>query len=91
MSCCWRSYLPRFPAVLLVPTVLTAWASFWVRQDEIGFDWVSPLSFRSWEDDFDFGLALAVAWALAMAVDRLVFPWIRRSRREEPATPPAPS
>ena len=91
MSSGWPRYLPRFPAVILIPTVLTAWALFWVRQEEIGFGWVSNFPLRSWGGDFNFHLALAVAWTLAMAVDRLVFPLLRGKRRQERATPPEPS
>ncbi len=39
----------------------------------------------------DLAVALAAAYLLAMAVDRLVFPWIRRRRRQARSTPPEPS
>ena len=33
----------------------------------------------------DLALALAAAWAPAMTLDRLLFPWLRRRRRTEQA------
>ena len=39
----------------------------------------------------DLALALATAYFLAMVLDRLVFPWLRRRRQQERATPPEPS
>ena len=107
MSLRWPRYLPRFPAILLMPTVLTAWALLWVHQDEMGIAWWSNFPLTFWVVDFDTGpdisgevgwsilgvwgflvdtsLALAAAWAPAMALDRLLFPWIRRRRRRHRA------
>ena len=43
----WPKYLPRFPAVLLMPTVLAAWVMLWVHpMDEVsGWKW-------GWGSDF---------------------------------------
>ncbi len=88
----WPRYLPRFPAILLIPTVLTAWALIWVHQDQDRFTgWGSNFPLRFLVADWDFGPALVVAWALAMAVDRLLFPLLRGRRRPETAAPPEPS
>ena len=108
MSVRWSKYLPRFPAILLMPTVLTACALLGVYQDKDRFaGWGSnfPLRFLVVDLDIDpfvpgeeygwsiFGvwgflvdtsLALAVAWALAMAFDRLLFPLARRLHRKKP-------
>ncbi len=39
----------------------------------------------------DLIIALAAAYVVAMALDRLVFPWIRRWLGQERAAPPEPS
>ncbi len=107
MSVRWPRYLPRFPAILIMPTVLFTWDNrarthyshgIFIR----GWDW--PMEFMVFRDEvwgwllygvgqfiIDVSLALATAYLLAMAVDRLVFPLIRRRRRQGPATPPEPS
>ena len=102
----WTRWLPGFPAILLMPTVLTTWASLTVH-GHFGMGWGSNFPLRFVVVNLDFGqfgpgvnygwsifgvwgflvdtsLALAVAWALPMAVDRLVFPLVRRLYRKKP-------
>ncbi|MCZ6688626.1 MAG: hypothetical protein O7H41_03385 [Planctomycetota bacterium] len=65
----WPKILPRFPAILLMPIVLAIWALLTVHsQGQGGMGW----------------FALTVAWALAMAVERLVFPLARRLHGKKP-------
>ena len=105
----WHKFLPRFPAVLLIPGLLMVWAMFclvplvsadlrgdtdflfgfpvsFVHTDGARFFRFSPPRFL-----VDLTAVLASVYAIAMAVDRLVFPFIRRRRRPERATPPEPS
>ncbi len=101
----WPRYLPRFPAVLLMPVALAAWMlqglpglfGAW----ELGYGWpfevTGPFHVGSWLSRRDMiwqvncWSGLAMAYLLAMAVDRLVFPLLRRRRGQERATPPEPS
>ena len=69
----WPKFLPRFPAILLMPTVLALWTSL---NRLVGFGWWSNSPLRIVV--IDASLAVAAAWALAMAVERLVFPLVRR-------------
>ena len=102
-----RRWLPGFPAVLAMPVGIVAWAGIWADTNYHGEkQWLFDFPMRFVVGDVpgygwtiwgveallvDSILALAVAWALAMAVDRLVFPFIRRRRRSERATPSEPS
>ncbi len=53
--------------------------------------WIYTRAFQPVPFMADLTIALAAAWTLAMAVDRLVFPFIRRRQRPDRATPPEPS
>ena len=89
----WTRLLPRFPAVLLVPAALAAWAAlcyiYLGGWEEPAF----PLPFWGGRhhgsyirvDNIltDLFLALATAYTFAMVVDRLVFPAIRAGRRRK--------
>ncbi len=98
----WPRYLPRFPAVLLVPAILGLWLSLCTVPREHSLPWLRytpghefphefgvPFAFdgvlrelepgQSYHAGFQFGpfiidlaLALAVAWGLSMAADRLL-------------------
>ncbi len=103
----WPRFLPKFPAVLLAPALMAALAFSGAEKQPGWpiWDWKFPLKFtiayeysvKAWAivgvGGFlvDTSLALAAAWALAMAVDRLVFPLLQRRRRQGRPTPPEPS
>ena len=105
MSIRWPKYLPRWPAVLLLPAVLAAWALQcsipWVCGSSYGIGF--PLPFRRHDGHWgwsplkldnvliDLTLALVTAYTLAMVVDRLVFPLIRGRRRQERTAPSEPT
>ncbi len=122
MSFRWRRFLPRYPAVLLVPTTLALWAAlcFLPREhpgrpllftalEEPLYERGVPLAFfgvwRELEPNhfkydagfqlspflIDLALVLAAGWAFAMAVDRLVFPWVRSRKERKRANQPKPS
>ena len=65
-------FMPRFPAILLIPTILAAG----VLQRPIPIPGLRGTEFR-----LGFPLALATAYIVAMAVDRLVLPLIRGKGR----------
>ncbi|MCZ6688501.1 MAG: hypothetical protein O7H41_02740 [Planctomycetota bacterium] len=97
----WTRYLPRFPAVLLVPVVLVLWAGLCsvYRGGPSSWDggWGVPLRFDGWWPGMsspppafrvtpfliDLTLALAAAYLMAMAVDRLLFPAIGSTPRRK--------
>ena len=125
MSIRWPRFLPRLPALLLIPALVPAWASLmwgpesshhgygYERGYERGFPLVfevyskKPLSHRyTWNQSiaaveitidrgelaefrvphflFDLAVALVVAYLFAMAVDRLLFPLVRRLHGKKP-------
>ena len=111
MSIRWPRFLPRLPALLLIPALVPAWASvMWKTEASCrGYERGYPLVFETYRTEvrmvvhwrtattltiapghtdrsefqlphfmFDLVIALAVAYTLAMAVDRLLFPLVRR-------------
>ena len=126
MRLSWRRDFPGWPAILLIPAVLGAWAwvcampltdlgaasgAEWHRGGGVPYEFWRPkliqISPRVWrppargEDSgyrfkpvpfiADLAIALALAYGLAMVMDRGVFPWLRRRQGQERATPPGPS
>ena len=93
MSFRWPKYLPGYPAVLLMPTVLAIWAILCFsihphllrKEDHWGF----PLTFSTggsiWPFPFliDLTIALLVAYAVAMIVQDFVFPMLRSLQRRK--------
>ena len=87
----WPKYLPRFPAILLVPAVLVAWAGACyfphVDLESSYFGFPKPFYWhlqRADLSDFDVGplvidltFAMATAYLVAFGVERFVFPAIR--------------
>ena len=115
MSIRWPRFLPRLPALLLIPAVVFAWAALlWgPESSRQGYERGFPLVFENyraergffWQEGttifitpvhsdwsefqlshfiFDLVIALVVAYVLAMAVERLVFPLIRRLHTKKP-------
>ena len=116
-SISWPSFLPRLPALLLIPAFVFIWASLlWGPEtSRQGYERGFPLVFevyrprvvwdplrlpKTWAEKaqckrdrsefrvlhflFDLAIALVVAYLLAMAVDRLLFPLARRLHRKRP-------
>ncbi len=89
----WVRFLPGHRAILLAPVALVTWAMlcYVLGLGYGGLGWGFPLVYLNLEMgrvcvDFSFRvvpflvdllLALVAAWVIAMAVDRLVFPWVR--------------
>ncbi len=90
MSVRWPRYLPRFPSFLLLPTIVVPWAVLGAEPSLWGWEWRFPLTFCVWNVPnlgwsiigvvgfvVDTSLVMAVAWAFAMAVERLAVPYFR--------------
>ena len=100
----WAGVLPRFPAILSALVVLGTWAAFSAvsRGDSIPHERGLPFVFVIDVIGFmvgpfliDLALVLAVAYIVAMVVDRLVLRWARARRGgtrspEEPDLPSTP-
>ena len=137
MSIGWPKFLPRLPALLLIPALVPAWASLmWGPESshhgygyERGYERGFPLAFEVYRTDatpsivgtpyivrrspktwsvvlasfdhaertefwlshflVDLAVALVVAYILAMAVERFLFPLARRlhGKKPEPGEP----
>ena len=105
MSWRWPKFLPGWPAVLLMPVVMAAWAipcyvpkGWWsvggrLYQETRGF----PLAFKTFYFEMpaggnpivgltyqlhllviDIALGVIAAYGIAMILDRLIFPLLRR-------------
>ena len=93
MSVRWPRYLPRFPAIVLIPVIAAWWfvngfqSHLW---GSLFFIWIFPLethltymSRSGWYLQFkgafvvDLATFLVVGYVAAIAADRVLFPYIR--------------
>ncbi len=92
----WPRYLPRFPAILLLPTVVTAWALLWVHYENEWLGWTSnfPLEFYVVDLNYsnpDLGWSiLNVRNFLVATTVALAAGWIATRLRTQTPARPAP-